>query len=202
MRRKQWYISVALFLVSCCFLLFSTSLFKSPQPSTEPELLPSSQVAQCNVTILTNNDFYPVLKNHIQGAKKKILGTVFLIHTTSHKDNEPSDLLNEFVAAQKRGVHVELVLDISGEDRDSKETNLQAGAFLQKAGVKVRYDVEAVSTHSKTFVIDDRYSFVGSHNLTHAAMARNSELSLLVDSPEIARNIETFISQIPLSASP
>lgn len=202
MRRKQWVLSAVLFLVSCSFLLFSTSLFQTPQLSRKKLSLPSQTVEQCNVTILTNKDYYPVLKEHIQAAKKKILGTVFLIHTTTHKDNEPSDLLKEFVAAQKRGVHVELVLDISGDDRDTKETNLHAGKYLQKAGVKVRYDVEAVSTHSKAFVIDDRYSFVGSHNLTHAAMARNSELSLLVDSPEIARNIEEFIFQIPLSASP
>jgi phosphatidylserine/phosphatidylglycerophosphate/cardiolipin synthase-like enzyme len=57
-----------------------------------------------------------------------------------------------------------------------------------------------VTTHSKVFVIDDRYCFVGSHNLTHAALAMNQELSLYVDSPALALQITNFVRQIPLQS--
>jgi phosphatidylserine/phosphatidylglycerophosphate/cardiolipin synthase-like enzyme len=202
MRPKQWVLSILLFSVSISFLLFSKNFFRQP-PSSQTQLaLPRVSVPQTDVILLANKDYYPVLKQHFEQAQKSIVGTVYLFKTSAARGNEPSDLLRELILARKRNVDVDLVMDLSDDDRESKEANLRAGLILEKAGIKVRYDTVDVTTHAKAFVIDGRYCFVGSHNLTHTAMTMNEELSLYVDSAEMGHKITDFIREIPLSSDP
>ena len=199
MRRKQWVFSILLFAVSLSFLLYSKYLFP---PAPVPALQASDSVAsaeQCGTVLLVNKDYYPFLREHFRNARHKIVGTVYLLKTANYRYNEPADLIRELIAARKRNVDVELVVDLSAADHASNEMNRNASRILQEAGVKVHFDTTDVSTHSKSFVIDDRYCFVGSHNLTHSAMAVNEELSVYVDSAEMAKKITEFIRQIPLS---
>ena len=199
MRQRQWVLSAVLFLCSLCFLYYSKHLFPRPRAEEAATALPA--VAQDNIVVLANKDYYPVLKEHIRDAKKSIHGTVFLFKTTSFRDNEPADLLHELIAAQKRHVDVDLVVELSSETKEYNDANRHAADALRKAGATVRVDNESVTTHAKVFVIDGRYCFVGSHNFTHAAMAMNQELSLLIDSPDLGAKIEQFINQIPLSGN-
>jgi len=199
MRRKQWFFSILLFAVSLSFLLYSKYFFPPAPTSGLRTADPITSTEQCGTMLLINKDYYPFLKEHFRNARRKIVGTVYLFKTANYRDNEPADLIQELIAARKRNVDVELVMDLSAVDRDSNEANLLASRILQEAGVRIHFDTEDVTTHSKTFVIDDRYCFVGSHNLTHSAMAVNEELSVYVDSPDMARKITEFIRQIPLS---
>lgn len=199
MRRKQWFFSILLFAVSLSFLLYSKYLFPPDPVRAMQTAVPVTSAEQCGAVLLINKDYYPFLKEHFRNARHKIVGTVFLLKTGNYRDNEPADLIRELIAARKRNVDVELVLDLSAADHSSNEANLNASRILQEAGVSVHFDSSDVTTHSKSFVIDDRYCFVGSHNLTHSAMALNEELSVYVDSPEMAKKITEFIQQIPLS---
>jgi PLD-like domain len=199
MRRKQWFFSILLFAVSLSFLLYSKYLFPPDPVRALQKAVPITSPEQCGAVLLVNKDYYPFLKEHFRNARHKIVGTVFLLKTGNYRDNEPADLIRELIAARKRNVDVELVIDLSAADHGSNETNLDASRTLQEAGVRVHFDTADVTTHSKSFVIDDRYCFVGSHNLTHSAMAVNEELSVFVDSPEMAKKITDFIRQIPLS---
>lgn len=199
MRRRQWLLSAILFLLSLGFLYYSKNLFPPGRVQAAVTALPVAPAPQGNIVVLANKDYYPVLKDHIRDARKSIHGTIFLFKTTTFRDNEPADLLHELVAAARRHVNVDLVVELSSETREYNEANRHAADVLRKAGASVRVDNESVTTHAKVFVIDGRYCFVGSHNFTHAAMAMNQELSLLIDSPDLAAKIETFINQIPLS---
>ena len=196
MRRRKWFFSTLLFLISVGFLIFSKAFFSRTVVSDSVVSLPATP---SNVILLANNDYYPYLKTHFQQAHKKILGTIYLFKAASMRNNEPADLMRELIAARKRNVTVEVVIDLSSDDGESRAANLNAGQLLGQSGVTVRFDREDVATHAKTFVIDDRYCFVGSHNFTHAGMARNEEVSVFIDSPDIARKLSDFIHQIPLS---
>ncbi len=193
MRLRQWVLSALLFLVSVGFLLYSKALFT---PESVPAALSLPAASDCQALLLPNKDYYPYLKRYFQKAETSIIGTIYLVKTSNYPDNEPSDLLRELIAASKRNVQVDIVLEYS-EDKDSVESNQQAAQILQKAGVKVRFDSAKFATHAKTFVIDGRYCFLGSHNLTHAAMSKNAELSIFVDSAEMAKEITDFVQQIP-----
>ena len=195
MRRRQWLFSALLFTISVIFLLFSKTLFTSGSPETnrEPTL---SEASECKALLLPNRQYYIQLKNSFRKAEKSIVGTVYVVKANNFPDNEPSDLLRELIAASKRSVQVEILLENS-EEKDLRESNRAAARMLQNAGVQVRFDNAAIATHAKTFVIDGRYCFLGSHNLTHAAMSRNAELSIFLDSPEMAEKITKFVRQIP-----
>jgi phosphatidylserine/phosphatidylglycerophosphate/cardiolipin synthase-like enzyme len=200
MRRKQWAISALLFAASLFFLLYSQQFFHQRKEEPEATALPSAEEPSRNIVLLANEDYYPFLKQHVHDAHKRILGTVYFFKLTSHRDNEPTELLHELVAASKRNVNVDLVIEVSDDNKEATDANLEAASMLKNSGAKIRFDLARVTTHSKVFVIDDRYCFVGSHNLTHAALAMNQELSLYVDSPELALQITNFVRQIPLQS--
>ena len=196
MRLRQWILSLSFFVVSVVFLLFSKSIFH-PAVSDTKDPLAALPTTECRALLLPNKDYYPYLKTYFQRAQKSIVGTVYLVKLADNAGNEPADLWRELIAARKRNVDVDLVLERSEDPRDALESNLTAAAALEKAGVRVRFDPANMATHAKTFVIDGRYCFVGSHNLTHAAMARNAELSVFIDSTEMAQQITEFVHQIP-----
>lgn len=202
MRLKQWSLSILLFCVSISFLILSKNFFSREVPSVPTNsALPTAKSSQVDVVLLANEDYYPFLKEHIQSSKKSIAGTVYLFKTAPFRDNEPSELLRDLVAAAKRNVEVDLVMELAPENqnKDYADANARAAELLRKGGVHIRSDSISVTTHAKAFVIDGRYCFVGSHNFTHAAMAQNEELSVFIDSPELGRKITDFINQIPLS---
>jgi phosphatidylserine/phosphatidylglycerophosphate/cardiolipin synthase-like enzyme len=200
MRRKQWAISALLFAASLFFVLYSQEFFQQRKEEPDITALPSAKEPAQNIILLANEDYYPFLKQHFRQAHKRILGTVYFFKLTSHRENEPTELLHELVAASKRNVDVDLVIEISSDNKEATDANLEAASMLKNSGVKIRLDLARVTTHSKVFVIDDRYCFVGSHNLTHAALAMNQELSLYVDSPALALQITNFVRQIPLQS--
>ena len=195
MRLRQWLLSAFLFLVSVVFLLYSKTLFKSSD-GDNARTLSLAAATDCQALLLPNQDYYPYLRDHFKKAQSSIIGTIYLVKVSNYPDNEPSELLRELIAASKRNVKVEILLENS-DDKDSIVSNQQAADMLKKAGVQVRLDSARVATHAKTFVIDGRYCFLGSHNFTHAAMSRNAELSIFVDSTEMGKKITDFIRQIP-----
>ena len=68
--------------------------------------------------------------------------------------------------------------------------------LLRKNRIEVRFDSPATTTHTKLVVIDNRYVFLGSHNLTQAALKHNHEVSLLLDNTALAREIADYIGRV------
>lgn len=198
MRTRQWILSLVLFLVSSSFLIFSKYLFAPPVPTAFAGLATTSSV-QCKTVLLPNREYFPALKEAFHNARHSIRGTIFLVKTSPYRENEPAELIRELIDARMRNVDVELVIDTSSDMSEDGEANRETYDKLAKAGIKVRMDSPNVSTHAKTFVIDGRYCFIGSHNLTHSAMAINEELSVFMDSPEIGAKIADFVHQIPVA---
>ncbi len=62
--------------------------------------------------------------------------------------------------------------------------------------MKVFFDSSRVTSHAKLAVIDGRFVYLGSHNLTQGALAHNNELSVLVDSPEMAAEFRSYLERL------
>jgi phosphatidylserine/phosphatidylglycerophosphate/cardiolipin synthase-like enzyme len=60
----------------------------------------------------------------------------------------------------------------------------------------VVFDSPGTTTHTKVAVIDGRYIFLGSHNLTNSALKYNHELSVFIDSPELAGKTLRYIDSL------
>ncbi|MDC4235227.1 phospholipase D-like domain-containing protein [Pasteurella multocida] len=53
----------------------------------------------------------------------------------------------------------------------------------------------SASLHAKTFTLDNRYLFVGSFNMDPRSAMLNTEMGLLIDSPELARLLSDGLQQ-------
>jgi competence ComEA-like helix-hairpin-helix protein len=146
------------------------------------------------IRLLADADYFDTLLHHIRQAEYRIDLSMFIFKITDSPRNRPAILLEELTAASKRGVDVRILLERSEAHDELNRENYKVGEILRRKGVKVTFDNPKRTNHTKLVVVDGRYSFVGSHNLTHAALAQNSELSLLIDNRQLAEELRNYIS--------
>lgn len=149
------------------------------------------------VTMLADNNYVDALVSGIRSAKQEITGCFFLFKVTNGRGNQPQRIVEELIAAKKRGVtvSVELEQETSGR-RGVYEQNRRAAQLLAAAGIKIRFDAPKTTTHVKAVVIDNRYVFIGSHNLTQSALKHNNELSVMIDSPDLAAEVSAYLNNL------
>ena len=147
------------------------------------------------IRVLTDSDYFPVLLGMIDKAEKNIDLAMFLFKTSINRKrrNKPDQIRDALVNSTKRGVRVRVFLEKSGYDEKINETNRRVAKDLEKAGITVIFDTPEKTTHNKMVIIDQRFSLVGSHNFTHAALKYNHELSLLIDDPKLAKKLIRYM---------
>jgi phosphatidylserine/phosphatidylglycerophosphate/cardiolipin synthase-like enzyme len=93
-------------------------------------------------------------------------------------------IADALIAAHRRGVAVEIVLD-----RGQRGSPVGMGDECAAAGIPVTYDAKHAIAHNKLTIIDDKVVSTGSFNFTHAGEASNAEnLTVIRD----ARTAGTF----------
>lgn len=149
------------------------------------------------ITILEDRRYFDVLLNKINTAKKDILISMYIFKTTGRKESTANKIKEALIKAAKRGVHVKVLLELEGGRSSTlNKENRHTADGLTKGGVKVYFDSPRQRTHVKAVVIDNRYTFIGSHNLTTSALGYNNELSLMMDSAEVARETARYVEEI------
>jgi len=158
---------------------------------------PAWEVHPARATLLKNREYGEALLQGIRTARSTILVSCYLFKITDFPGNLPRRIAEELIDARRRGLAVTVVLEQSREADDSlNRENRSTGIRLSRGGVTVRFDSLHKTTHTKAVVIDGRFVFLGSHNLTHSALMRNNELSVLLDSPETAREITVYLDNL------
>lgn len=147
--------------------------------------------------ILADRDYYPALEQAIDGAKRQIRMVMFLVKPTTAKGNRPAKIIAALGRARKRGVDVQVILETAKDDPSLSGSNRAAARRMRAEGIKVFYDTPTTTTHAKIVVIDRRISLVGSHNLTHSALSRNHEISLIIDNQRVAADLLDYIERLP-----
>jgi len=148
------------------------------------------------VVMLADQAYYDTLRAFINHAHREIDISMFLFKITKSPRNRAAIILNDLIKARKRQVTVKVLLEKSGYDKDINKDNQRTARRLRRNGIEVRFDTPHITTHTKIVVIDHRFSFVGSHNFTHSALARNHELSILIDNRQLAGQIINYIKSI------
>ena len=175
------------------------SLLPGPLPVAaarpgEASLETAADSKGCAVTLLKNRDYFSALCEKIRDARRQIVLAFFLFRTNGRPNSYPEILLAELGRAARRGVPVTVVLE--QDDRSGStvnRNNRDVAERLRKAGVEIHFDAPKRTTHAKIAVIDRRYCFIGSHNLTASALRYNNELSVLVDSTALADRVLDYI---------
>jgi len=155
-----------------------------------------------DVQLVTDVDYFQVAKKIIQESKHSIQVMMFEMAYDDRNPNSPSNLLvRELINAQKRGVKVEVVLEVrEGEDRTAKR-NRHTAKFLSDGGVEVTYDSLFKTTHAKCMVVDGKLTLLGSTNWTYFALTSNHEASVLIRSKEVAKALVDYFNQVKAAGS-
>lgn len=150
-----------------------------------------------SVTLLKNGDYLDALVQGIGKARQSVVCSCYLFKTGTGRGNQPRRIADELIRARQRGVAVTVVLEDEGRRRDPLNAeNHVTAALLRRGGVTVRFDSPWVTSHAKVVVIDNRHVYLGSHNLTQSALTRNNELSLHIDSPDLAAEITGYLDRL------
>ena len=133
------------------------------------------------VTPLMDKEYFPVLKSAIKNAKKSIYVAMFVISMGKSPNDPVNILLNELVAAKKRGVDVKVVVENPPSSGSSLyKTNEKVLILLREEGIEASFDEPDKEVHDKFILIDEDTLFVGNHNWSKQALTINRELSVMV----------------------
>lgn len=124
----------------------------------------------------------------IQSAKSYIYIPIFFI---SHQK-----LSENLIEAKNRGVDVRVILDAT-----SAFNKYSTHKQLRDAKIPVKVENMAGKMHMKSLIIDDKYSILGSMNLTKSGESYNDENIIIIENPQIAKtfkhNFLYFYENIP-----
>jgi phosphatidylserine/phosphatidylglycerophosphate/cardiolipin synthase-like enzyme len=148
-------------------------------------------------TLLINREYGDALLAGLRDARSSIIVSCYLFRITKYPENMPRRIANELIRARQRGVDVSVILEQSRDESDFlNRENHATAALLSRNGIDVRFDSLRKTSHAKVVVIDDRFVFLGSHNLTQSGLSRNNELSVRIDSLEMARKIKAYLGTL------
>jgi phosphatidylserine/phosphatidylglycerophosphate/cardiolipin synthase-like enzyme len=171
--------------------LVAAACFAAPSPLLAGGNYPARAV------LLKNSEYGDALIQGIRESRTSIICSFYLFKITGSRENLPRRIAEELVRACKRGIAVTVVLErSSGKNDRLDDENRQTAAYLSREGVRIYFDSPAVVTHAKAVVIDGRYVFLGSHNLTQSALRHNNELSVRIDSPGMAAEVTAYLERL------
>lgn len=111
------------------------------------------------------------------------------------------EVLRQLAGAARRGVEIHILTNslasteivlTHGAYRKYRRPLLKAGVHLYEMSSELKYKLDNWSgesrslLHAKAYVVDGHWLYVGSFNLNHRSILLNTELGLLVDSPQLA----------------
>jgi phosphatidylserine/phosphatidylglycerophosphate/cardiolipin synthase-like enzyme len=172
------------------------SLFFLMVLSTLPVPLSSGLPVE-DLKLVTDGDYFQTAMKMIQEAKSSIHIIMFEMEYYDNRTSTPSNfLIKELMAAQKRGVNVEVILDVREKEDRSTKRNRRTGKMLSDSGVKVTYDSLSKTTHAKVMVADRQLSLLGSTNWTYPALTSNHEACALIRSPAVAKELVDYFNRV------
>ena len=155
-----------------------------------------------DVQVVLDAQYFQIAKKMIQEAKHSVQVMMFEMGYYDRNPNTPSNLLiKELIDAKKRGVKVEVILEVrEGEDRTAKR-NRHTGKILSEGEVEVIYDPLFKTTHAKLMMVDGKITLLGSTNWTYYALTNNHEASILIRSKEVAKAFTDYFNQVKATGS-
>jgi len=113
-----------------------------------------------------------------------------------YPDSPSNILIRDLINAHQRGIKVEVILEKGNPKWDVTKKNEKVGHILSKGGVSVIYDFPFTSTHSKMLIIDSKISIVGSTNWVYYSLTQNNEVSVIIKSEEVAKELQDYFRKI------
>jgi predicted nucleic acid-binding Zn-ribbon protein len=162
----------------------------------EDRIAELEQMAEYEVHVLLDEEYYQHIKNDLEKANETILVAMYsMVYDPGDSFDWANDLIRELVYAKERGVNVTIIIEnrtffgYMGE-------NLEAYNYLSAHNVTVRLDNETDTDHMKLVIIDDKIVYVGSHNWSESALYYNHETSVKIVSEDVAEIFKAYFGTI------
>ena len=123
------------------------------------------------------------LRPLIRNANERVDIAVFFL---THKH-----IVADLIDAYRRGVRVRVILDATGAKNGYSKHEL-----LRAAGIAVKVENWGGKMHMKSAVIDGETVVTGSMNWTSSGDTKNDENTIIVHSPALAQQYETFFDTV------
>jgi len=184
-KKLRFYISILPVLIAIILFFCSSSM----------------ALTVTNLDLLLDKDYFPEVKKRITGANRSIRMIMFeAAYYKKHKNSPSNQLIEALIDAKKRGLKVEVILDVRQKSDRNTEHNIDTAKRLKTAGVDVLIDPEKTTTHSKLLIIDEKVVIIGSTNWTYSALTSNHESNVVFDSKEAALELLKFFDKIKRTA--
>lgn len=148
------------------------------------------------VGVLSGLDYFRRLPALLQNVTTSL--DVCLFHIALPEPTHPTRLLlAALVAAHNRGVAVRVLLDADRPEDPYRSSviNAPAQVYLTAAGIPVQFDSTERLLHSKYLVADGSLVILGSHNWSAGSYFAYDDLSLVIQSVELAQTLSArFVS--------
>ncbi len=137
-------------------------------------------------------------------AKTSVHAVLYRISVyPQYDDSATTELVRALIAAARRGIEVQALIDDCSFYPDSAEANLESAIFLYQSGVDVRLDDPDVTTHAKLLVIDGETVVLGSTNWNYYSVEKNIEANVaLLRMPDVAWPFEAYFASLWAAGRP
>ncbi|MBD3260073.1 MAG: phospholipase [Candidatus Altiarchaeales archaeon] len=181
---KLWQKLILVFILGLLFgLVLQSFAFQKSCPT--PACVDSERVIP-----VSDRGYYPRAHEILTGAEESIhIVTFELKYYEKYPDSKMNTLVEDLVAAHRRGVDVKVVVD-EYSDRNN------AYHILDEAGIPWRFDGNKTTTHAKLIIVDGEIVLLGSTNLSYYGLERNHEANLYVEDPLTAKYYENYFQKL------
>ncbi len=108
--------------------------------------------------------------------------------------------------ASERGVDIKIYMDIDSRGYAMNGMSYYLSSLIRNTGAEIylvhtdENGTELPLMHEKLMIIDSRYVLIGSTNFNFRSMGLSYEISLLIDSPELAEKLKEHVKERTSSA--
>jgi competence ComEA-like helix-hairpin-helix protein len=141
--------------------------------------------------LLFDSAYFTFTRELLRKARKSIKIIMFYMHFDDRGEDTPGDqMVKEVLAAKRRGVAVQVILDRdrSGDVFKSRIINDNAFKALRAAQAEVFFEERNRATHTKLVIVDDSHVILGSHNWTTGSLQDYDDTSIYVASKQLAED--------------
>ncbi len=151
--------------------------------------------------LLLNKEYVKKLYPYLKRAKKEVIISAYMWCCNPAKYYSlPCKLLDTVFSLVKRGVNVTVILD--KDIRSDSQCNMITSEIIKHTlykkykNLKVYFDSPIVRSHQKIVLIDGKYSFIGSHNITQSALKYNNEVSVFIKSEKSYNKLKHYLDNV------
>ena len=174
-------------LVLIFFLGFISGSLSSPEQK-------AASVNTGEAITVNDREYFQLMHDLLRSANESIHIVMFEVKWyPDYPDSSMNVILQDLMDAESRGVDVRIVTD-------EYLTDKPVLTYLKDNGIDIRYDSEETTTHAKLIIVDGKLVMVGSTNWSYYAIENNHEANILLYSPEIARDFESYFYDLWISS--